>query len=405
MTSHRRLFLRRAVGLGLAAPLAARSLGASAAGITLPFVNGEREFTTAFPQKGSMILQRTRPPLLETPWEVFDQGVFTPNDRFFVRWHLGGIPEDIDPATFRLKVYGHVEKAVSLTLDDLVHKFPRVEIAAVNQCSGNSRGFFAPRVAGAQWANGAMGNARWTGVRLKDVLDYAGVRAGATAVRANGLETAVFAPTPNFKRSLAVDHARDGEVMIAYLMNGEPLPLLNGFPLRLVVPGWFAPYWVKMLCDIEVLDKPDDYFWSAAEYRIPDTPHASVAPGQSGFATVPISRMVPRSFFTNVRDGAVVKAGAPFEVRGIAFGGDAGVQRVALSTDGGRRWETAQLGSDYGKYSFRQWNGAVRFDAPGEHRVMVMATNTAGVAQPMTPNWNSGGFMRNVVETVTVRVA
>jgi DMSO/TMAO reductase YedYZ molybdopterin-dependent catalytic subunit len=401
----RRRFLEGAAGLGLTGLLGApRGRAYAASDVTLPFANGTRPITTAFPQKGAMILQRTRPPLLETPLEVFDQHVFTPNDRFYVRWHLANIPTEIDPATFRLKVHGHVGKPLELTLDDLVNKYERVEIAAVNQCSGNSRGYFAPRVVGAQWANGAMGNARWTGVRLKDVLDSARVGAGAVAVRCNGLETGAIPATPVFKRSLAIDHARDGEVMIAYLMNGEPLPLLNGFPIRLVVPGWYAPYWVKMLSDIEVLDKPDDDFWTTTEYRIPDTPYASVKPGQTDFKTLPIGRMVPRSLFTNVQPGTAVKAGAALELRGIAFGGDAGVALVEVSTDGGRHWRPAQLGTDYGKYSFRQWTATVRFDARGTHGVMVRATNAAGTAQPMQANWNPGGFMRNVVETVPLAV-
>ena len=402
--SSRRRFLGGAAGLGLGGLLGAR--GAAAQGsssIVLPFGNGERPLTGDFPQKGEMILQRTRPPQLETPFEVFDQGVFTPNDRFFVRWHLANIPTEIDPATFRIKVRGHVNRTIELTLDDLTRKFERVEMAAVNQCSGNSRGFFAPRVLGAQWANGAIGNARWTGVRLKDVLDSAGVGAGAVAVRFTGLDTGVLPATPQFNHSLAIDHARDGEVMIAFLMNGEALPLLNGFPVRLVVPGWFAPYWVKMLTDIEVLDKPDDTFWMTTEYQIPVTPHASVQPGQSGFKTVAINRMVPRSFFTNIKDGAVAPAAAPLELRGIAFGGDAGVAQVRVSIDGGRQWLPARLGADHGRYSFREWNAAVRLPGPGRHQVLVMATNTAGVSQPEQANWNPGGLMRNVVEAVTVQ--
>src|SRR5208282_3674764 len=196
---------------------------------------------------------------------------------------------------------------------------------AVNQCSGNSRGFFDPRVAGGQWANGAMGNARWTGVRLKDVLDRAGVKAGAVQVRLNGMDEPVVSDAPKFMKSLTVDHARDGEVMIAYAMNGQQLPLVNGFPLRLVVPGWYSTYWVKMLNDIEVLAAPDDNYWMTTAYRIPDTPGADVKPGQTDFKTVPISRMVPRSFFSNVTDATTVKAGAPVALRGIAFGGDCGV--------------------------------------------------------------------------------
>lgn len=402
----RRRFIGQAAGLGLGGLLGATAARAqSPGGIVLPFGNGERPITEDFPQKGAMILQRTRPPQLETPFEVFDQGVFTPNDRFFVRWHLANIPTEIDPAAFRIKVRGHVNKTIELSLDDLTTRFERVEVAAVNQCSGNSRGFFAPRVLGAQWAHGAMGNARWTGVRLKDVLDSAGVAAGAVAVRCTGLDTGVLPATPQFRHSLAIDHARDGEVIIAFLMNGEPLPLLNGYPVRLVVPGWFAPYWVKMLSDIEVLDKPDDSFWMSTEYQVPDTPHADMQPGQTGVRMVPISRMVPRSFFTNVKDGAAFKAGAPVELRGIAFGGDAGVAQVRVSSDGGRQWQPARLGPDLGRYGFREWNAAVHLAGPGSHTLMVMCTNTAGVSQPAQANWNPGGLMRNVIESVTLKLS
>src|SRR6202008_1470747 len=168
---------------------------------------------------------------------------------------------------------------------------PQVELAAVNQCSGNSRGYFHPRVSGAQWSHGAMGNARWSGVSLQTVLDRAGVKAGAVQVRFSGLDEAVLPDAPKLMKSLAIDHARDGEVMIAYAMNGEPLPLLNGFPLRLIVPGWYSTYWVKMLNDIEVLDRPDDNFWTTKAYLIPDTPLANVRPGQKDFKLVPISTM------------------------------------------------------------------------------------------------------------------
>ena len=228
-----------------------------------------------------MILQRSRPPLLETPMEVFDRGVFTPNDQFYVRWHWAVIPNSVDVNNFKLSVRGHVDQALSLSIEDIL-RLPRVELAAVNQCSGNSRGFFLPRVPGAQWAHGAMGNAKWTGVRLKDVLDRAGVKSGAVQVRFKGLDEPVVPDAPTFRKSLAIDHARDGEVMIAFAMNGEQLPLLNGFPLRLIVPGWYSTYWVKMLSEIEVLDRPDDNYWTAVAYTIPDTPHANIAAGQSG---------------------------------------------------------------------------------------------------------------------------
>jgi DMSO/TMAO reductase YedYZ molybdopterin-dependent catalytic subunit len=396
----RRLLLAQASSAGLAlatTPAWAQTM----VDLALPGGPSARPMTSAFPQKGAMILQRTRPPLLESPFEVFDQGVFTPNDQFYVRWHWAVIPTAVDVDTFRLAVRGHVDKMLSLSLKEIL-ALPQVEMAAVNQCSGNSRGFFQPRVAGGEWANGAMGNARWTGVRLKDVLDRAGVKAGAVQVRFNGLEQPVLPEAPKFMKSLAIDHARDGEVMIAYAMNGEQLPLLNGFPLRLVVPGWYSTYWVKMLNDIEVLDQPDDNYWMKTAYTIPDTPHADIKPGETGVTFVPINRMVPRSFTTSIRSGARIRSGTPMPVRGIAFGGDAGVARVDFSSDGGRTWQAAQLGNDEGKYSFRQWETRFTLPSSGDHSLMVRCTNTSNVTQPDSANWNPAGFMRNVIEATPV---
>ena len=337
-----------------------------ASSVELPFADGQRVVTTTFPQKGPMVLQRTRPPLLETPFAVFDKGVLTPVDQFYVRWHWSVIPTEVDATAFRLNVHGQVDRTLSLSLNDLL-ALPEYEITAVNQCSGNSRGFFAPRVAGGEWGNGAMGNARWTGVRLKDVLDRAGVKAGAVQVRFDGLDQPVVADGPDFKKSLDIDHARDGEVMIAYAMNGKPLPLLNGFPLRLVVPGWYATYWVKMLSDIEVLDQPDDNFWMKTAYRIPDTPFANMKPGETGVKTVPINKMVPRSFVTNIEQDAKIHHGRSVPVRGIAFGGDTGVAKVEFSGDGGKTWHATQLGRDEGKYSFRRWQTHFAAPARGDY--------------------------------------
>lgn len=336
--------------------------------------------------------------MLETPFDVFDKGVFTPNDQHYVRWHWPMFPSSVDAEDFVLKVHGHVNQKLSLSLKELVNDFPRFDIAAVNQCSGNSRGFFEPRVPGAEWADGAMGNALWTGVRLKDVLDRAGVKSSALQVRFTGLDQ-TFGDAPRFIKSLDVDRARDGEVMIAYAMNGEQLPLLNGFPLRLVVPGWFSTYWLKMLEDIEVIDHPDTNYWMATAYKIPDTPGADMKPGQTGVPMVPITTMTPRSFVTNLQSGAKVEAGAPLTVRGIAFGGDCGVARVDISIDGGKSWQKTKLGKDEGKYSFRQWQAKPTLATPGKHAVMVRCTNENGLVQPATPNWNPGGYLRNVIES------
>src|SRR5258707_9128393 len=397
--TRRQLLGAAAVGsLALSKPAWAQQI------IDLPLPDGPdaRTITTAFPQKGPMILQRTRPPLLETPFEVFDKGVFTPNDQFYVRWHWAVIPTDIDIGKFRLTVRGHVNQTLSLSLNDILHGLPSVQLAAVNQCSGNSRGFFQPRVPGGEWANGAMGNALWTGVRLKDVLDKAGVKPGAVQVRFKGLDEPVVADAPHFMKSLDIDHARDGEVMIAYAMNAEQLPLVNGFPLRLVVPGWYATFWVKMLNDIEVLNQPDTNYWTKVAYTIPDTPHASIKPGETNVKMIPINRMVPRSFVTNITSGQQVKAGAPTTLRGIAFGGDSGVARVDYSIDNGQSWRQAQLGKDEGKYGFRQWQTQLTLPSPGQYSVFIRCTNSNRLAQPSTTNWNPAGFMRNVVESVDV---
>jgi hypothetical protein len=193
--------------------------------------------------------------------------------------------------------------------------------------------------------------------------------------------------------------------MIAYAMNGEQLPLLNGFPLRLVVPGWYSTYWIKMLNDIEVLAEPDQNFWMKTAYMIPDTPHADMKPGQTGVSMVPINKMNPRSFITNLAPDAKIKTGAPVAVRGIAFGGDTGVARVEFSNNSGKSWNDARLGPDEGKYSFRLWDTGFLPRERQSYTLMVRCTNANGVVQPAQANWNPGGYMRNVVEAVTVMAA
>ncbi|MBC2669695.1 molybdopterin-dependent oxidoreductase [Novosphingobium piscinae] len=368
--------------------------------VDLPFDNGTRPLVR-LPQKREMILLTARPPQLETPFSVFNTGIITPNDAFFVRYHLSGLPTEIDPATFRLTIAGHVERPLSLSLASLKRDFPATEVVAVNQCSGNSRGFVEPRVGGGQLGNGAMGNARWRGVPLRALLDRAGIRAGAVEVTFNGLDTPPAETVPDFIKALDLDHARDGEVMVAYAMNGTDLPLLNGFPLRLVVPGYYGTYWVKHLNEITVRDSAFDGYWMKTAYRVPDTACACVAPGEKPTATRPISRMNVRSFVTSHADGARVAAGRTEVLRGIAFSGGEGVARVMVSTDGGQVWQEARLGEDLGGYSFREWQAGVVLP-PGRHRVMVRATTRDGETQPLEPRWQPAGYMRNVVETVLV---
>jgi hypothetical protein len=224
-------------------------------------------------------------------------------------------------------------------------------------------------------------------------------------VRFGGLDEPVMPGAPKFLKSLTIDHARDGEVMIAFGMNGEQLPLLNGFPLRLVVPGWCGVYWVKMLNDIEVLDQPDTNYWTATGYRVPDTPNNTVKPGETGFKMVPVTRNAPRSFITNIRNGDSVPAGTPTLARGIAFGGDCGVARVDLSIDGGKSWQPTQLGTDQGTYGFRQWQTQFTPPARGAQTLMVRCTNARNETQPDFRIWNPAGYLFNTIETTHVVAA
>jgi DMSO/TMAO reductase YedYZ molybdopterin-dependent catalytic subunit len=404
-SSSRREFIRQAGVLGLGAWAGSSTRGHAADEVaTQPFENGVRELVK-YPQKRPLIRLTSRPPQLETPFAVFNEGVITPNDAFFVRYHLANIPLEIDAEKFRVAVKGKVNAPLSLSVADLKTQFEPVEVVAVNQCSGNSRGFFQPRVPGGQLGNGAMGNARWRGARLKDVLEKAGLAAGAKQVTFDGLDTATIDKTPDFVKALEIDHALDGEVLLAYAMNGEDLPMLNGYPLRLVVPGFYGTYWVKHLSEINVLDEAFSGFWMGTAYRIPDTVGACVLPGTTPKSTVPIKRFNVRSFITSHADGATVKAGRETLVRGIAFDGGQGIAEVLFSADGGHNWRPAALGAELGKYSFREWTIPFTPAQAGITELKVRATNRTGESQPLEPLWNPAGYMRNVVETVRVTIA
>lgn len=399
----RRRFLRAAgllatgAAMGTALP---RAAGANAR-VKLPFENGERELV-AYPQKRPLILLTTRPPQLETPFAVFNESLLTPNDAFFVRYHLSDIPTNLDPAAFRLKVRGAVGTPLELSLADLKQLGATTEIVAVNQCSGNSRGHFTPRVNGGQLSHGAMGNARWTGVPLKTVLQKAGLNKGARQVAFNGLDRPPVEATPDYVKALDIDHALEDEVMLAWAMNGEDLPMLNGYPLRLVVPGYYGTYWVKHVNDIEVLEREFSGFWMAPAYRVPDNPTKSVPPGTAPAKTTPIMRFTIRSFITSLTEGATVPVGRATRVRGIAFDSGHGIREVIFSSDGGRSWRVAELGRDEGRYSFREWQIGFTPTQRGGHKLMARALNRIGETQPLEPLWNPAGYLRNVVETVAV---
>lgn len=353
--------------------------------------------------EADLILHTERPPQLETRLRHF-QSDLTPNDAFFVRWHLAEIPSAIDLRTFRLEVGGHVNQTLSLSMGELRSRFEAVSLVALAQCAGNSRSFFAPKIAGAQWGHGAMGNARWTGVRLKDVLDAAGVRPGALQAGFCELDDSMDPEAPRFEKSLAIDHAHDGEVMIAYEMNGEPLPMMSGFPLRLVVPGWYATYWVKALASITVLDQPLKTFWMDQEYRIPDNPTAVEDPRNLAAATVPVSVMPVHSIFVQPQPDEHLSSGKRYELAGVATDGGCGIRSVELSTDGGKTWSAATLGPDLGKYSWRRWKANWTPAAKGQYRLMVRAVNNRGQTQVNEQAWNRGGYHRNVIEYLDITV-
>lgn len=307
-----------------------------------PYWNSVGPYVTE-PQKAPLILLTDRGIQLETPQSYF-QTAFTPNHAFYVRWHLDSIPNAVDLKTWRLHVEGNVAKPASYSLADLIRKFPAEMIAAVNQCSGNSRSRLEPRVPGGQWGNGAMGNAQWTGVRLREVLRAAAPKTGSVQVQFQGLDSG---PGPegygshSFQKSLDLADPVLDECLVAYAMNGEPLPMLNGFPVRLVVPGYFATYWMKCLTWIRVLDKTDDNFWMKTGYRIPDTPRGNTTPEDvkaGTVKTIPINRMPVRSFLISPDGDAKIPAGMPVQVRGIAFSGYGGVTKVDVWVDGLKTW-------------------------------------------------------------------
>ena len=353
-----------------------------------------------FPEKTDLILLTSRPPQLETPMSYFDRAI-TPNEAFFVRYHVFPVPVSVDLATWRLRIHGRVDRELALSMEDLRTKFPPARIVAVNQCSGNSRGRFAPRVLGGQWGDGAMGNAEWVGARLRDILSQAGVRQGAVQVTFDGLDKPAFPSVPDFVKSLDLTRiVDDPDIIVAYQMNGRPLPMLNGFPARLVVPGWYATYWVKNLSEIEVIDHVFEQFWMKPAYRIPDSPCGCVEPGTAPARTVPINRMTVRSFIASPAPGAQVAVGRPVDVKGIAFDAGYGIATVELSSDGGATWRRAQLGADLGRYSFREWSATFTAPSAGVHRLTVRAVNRIGESQGTAPLWNPAGYLRNVVEHV-----
>jgi len=388
----------------LAASAAILTTTTLSAGETHQPVDSRKVSDMAFPEKRPLITYSDRPPLLESPRSTFARGI-TQNDEFFVRWHLPDIPTFIDPDTYKIKINGLVEKNLEISLKELKTDFEQVEVTAVVQCGGNSRSAFTPIAGGIQWGSGAMGCAKWKGVRLRDLLLKAGLKKEAHWIGFNGLEKAAYYKTPNFIRELEV-HELDDHVIVAYEMNGEDLPYLNGYPLRLVLPGYYSDSWVKMLSDITVTDKYKSLFFMDKAYRIPDNKCECETPDHHFSPTKPITLMNVKSIIGYPENGMKFYHNSEIVVRGVAFDSGAGIKSVFVSTDGGKSWEKALLKQENGRYAYTEFRFHHKPTKHGKLTFMAKAVNMLGEEQPFDKDigWNHGGYKYNGIDIVTVEV-
>ena len=342
------------------------------------------------------IVRSPRPADLEMPLAGFNEWI-TPIGNFFVRCHTY-FPQRANLNEWRLKVDGVVNQPLTLTMEDL-RALPRVELVGVLECAGNGRSFYKPHVAGTQWQFGGVGNGRWAGVRFRDLLQKAGLKDSAKEILFDGSDMPL-GKMPKFQRTVTVKKALDPDTLLAYEMNGQPLPDEHGYPLRLIVPGWAGDSWVKWLGHIEVIDHEFEGFWMKVGYRHPS---GHVEPG----ATVPPSEMVPVTDL-NVKSviatpGDWVKPG-PVRISGVAWSNSSPVTKVEISVDGGKTWRQAQLGRDQSRYAWRLWQLDWQA-AAGKHSLIARATNASGQTQPLGEEWNPSGYLWNVAEPVEVQVS
>jgi DMSO/TMAO reductase YedYZ molybdopterin-dependent catalytic subunit len=411
MITRRSLLETAGVGGALAATalVSPRVLAAEVAGLDLPTALAEgtraEAILDALPGKRPLIKLTYRPPNYETPIEYFRTAI-TPNDAFFVRYHLSDIPQ-VDAKTWKVVVGGDGANAeTSLTLDDL-RKMPAFELIAVNQCSGNRRGLFQPHVAGVEWGYGAMGCARWKGARLKDVLDKVGLKKETIEIVLDGADAPALDKTPDFVKSVPVWKALEETTLVAYEMNGEPLPHFNGFPARIVLPGWTGTYWMKHVTSIKAVTRAFDGFWMKSAYRIPNGKFPIVAQfmSQETTANTPITEMVVNSLITSHADGAAIKVGSAAMIAGVAWDGGYGIRAVEISTDGGTTWNTAALREDLGRFAFRAFSYGFSPTARGKYTITARATNSIGQTQTAALILNPAGYHHNVMHSVTLNAS
>ncbi len=365
--------------------------------------NSTKNIMVKAPGKKPMLLLTDRPYNLETPLKYFLKD-FTPNDVFFIRWHLANLPIEINADTFRLRIGGNVKNELAISINDLKTKFKPYTINALCVCAGNARSCFNPQVAGAQWVNGGMGNAQWTGVKLKDILEMAGAKPTSKFVSFNGMDAPPLLGTPDFVKSLEYNHAINGEVMIAYEMNGEPIPLLNGFPLKLVVPGWYATYWIGMLNEVKVYADTFKGYWMNKAYLVPNgVVNGNEKPDSLSKVMTAISKIDVRSIFVFPEPNENLIVGTTYEIQGLAFDGGSGITNVEISSDSGKIWMETKLDASLGNYSWRRWRYNFKPILAGTYKFFVKAINADGETQPWH-HWNRSGYMRNEIESLTLKV-
>ncbi len=351
------------------------------------------------PGKPGMIVRSHRFLDLETPPELLNSWI-TPVERFFVRNHMFE-PTTVEASTWKLTVGGEVEHPLELRYDDL-RKYPAATVVNTLECAGNGRAFFEPHVPGVQWQKGAVGTARYRGIRLKDVLARAGVKSSGQHVMFRGLDE-VPGKVPPFIRSIPVEKALQGDTLLATHMNGRVLLKHHGFPLRALAPGWIGAASCKWLAEIRVLAQPFEGNFMNPGYHMPNhlvKPGESVDPKDSASVT----QLSVKSMITRPLDGASVRRG-PVEVSGAAWAGERQVTKVEISIDGGARWQEARLGEEHAPYAWRLWTFAFRPNRSGEHVIMSRATDSAGRAQPARAAWNPSGYLYNAIDQVKVHVA
>lgn len=355
--------------------------------------------------KGLVVLN-DKPWNVETPAHLLDDAI-TPADKLFIR-NNGLLPESITADTWTLTINGEsVKKAKTYTLAELKKKFKPYTYQLTLECAGNGRAGYFPKTSGNQWTDGGVGCAEWTGVRLKDILADVGVTNDAVYIGYYGKDLHVsLDPTkPVISRGVPMRKALEDETLIAWAMNGNPIPLVHGAPLRLVVGGWPASVSGKWLHTIAVRNKVHDGAkMTGKSYRIPINP---VEPGQDPpedqFRI--IESMPVKSLITFPQTGALLAGGQPLALRGHAWAGDRSVRDLSISIDFGSTWQKAELKSAKNRLAWQHWSASVTFPKPGYYEVWARATDDAGVSQPMVmPQWNPEGYCNNACHRIAVKI-